>query len=171
MPTEFESDHEDENDDGDDQQQSQSRSSQNDLRNLRKKAKDYDELAAKVALYERNETFRAAGIDPNDPKAKYFVKGYDGELSAEAIKAEAEAAGLLQTKEAQEQQQQVSAEEALRRKQQELSHSRMDGAGAGAAPQTPDAQADLIAKMESAKSMEELLQIATNAGLPTSLNR
>ena len=50
---------------------------------------------AKLASYERQDTFRSAGIDLSDPRAKYFVKGYEGELDVEAIRMEAEAAGFI----------------------------------------------------------------------------
>tara|TARA_B100000131_G_scaffold54615_1_gene49723 strand:- start:403 stop:873 length:471 start_codon:yes stop_codon:yes gene_type:complete len=50
---------------------------------------------AKLASYERQDTFRSAGIDLTDPRAKYFVKGYEGELDVDAIRMEAEAAGFL----------------------------------------------------------------------------
>ena len=36
-----------------------------------------------------------AGIDPNNPLAKYFMKGYEGELNADAIKAAALEAQLI----------------------------------------------------------------------------
>lgn len=65
------------------------------LKALRAKARQADELAAKLAAMERNEAFRNAGLDPNDPKAKYFVKGYDGEINTDAIKAAATEAGFL----------------------------------------------------------------------------
>jgi hypothetical protein len=39
--------------------------------------------------------FAKAGIDPASPQAKYFVKGYDGDLTPEAIRAAAEEAQLI----------------------------------------------------------------------------
>jgi len=45
--------------------------------------------------YERRDTFRSAGLDLDDARIKYFVKGYEGELDAEAIRQEATAAGFL----------------------------------------------------------------------------
>lgn len=65
------------------------------LRALRQKARQADELAARLAAMERNEAFRSAGLDPNDPKAKYFVKGYDGEVNVDAIRTAATEAGFL----------------------------------------------------------------------------
>lgn len=66
------------------------------LRALRQKARQADELAAKLAAMERTEMFRNAGIDPGDARARYFVKGYEGELNVDAIKAAASEAGFLQ---------------------------------------------------------------------------
>lgn len=48
-----------------------------------------------VETLKRELAFRKAGIDPDNPKAKYLVKGYDGPLEAEAIIAEAKAAGVI----------------------------------------------------------------------------
>lgn len=59
---------------------------------LREARKDAD--AGKAAV--RETAFLKAGINPDDPKARYFLKGYDGELTAEAITAEAVAAGLVE---------------------------------------------------------------------------
>lgn len=171
MPTEYESDYDGDDDGSDGQNGQQAGPSQNDLRELRKKAKAHDELVKKVAQFERDSAFRDAGINPSDPKAKYFVKAYDGEMTADAIKAEAQAAGVLQTEEQRQEasNQQQAADQ--QRQSQEQAHSRMDGAGAGGQSIAPDAQAELVAKMEGAKSMDELIQIATAAGMPTNLNR
>tara|TARA_Y100000401_G_C8295155_1_gene210921 strand:+ start:477 stop:956 length:480 start_codon:yes stop_codon:yes gene_type:complete len=54
-----------------------------------------DQLAQQLANYERRDTFRSAGLDPDDSRVKYFVKGYEGELDVEAIRQEASAAGFL----------------------------------------------------------------------------
>ena len=54
-----------------------------------------DQLAQPLANYERRDTFRSAGLDPDDSRVKYFVKGYEGELDVEAIRQEASAAGFL----------------------------------------------------------------------------
>lgn len=48
-----------------------------------------------VDTLKRENAFLKAGIKPDDPKAKYFVRGYDGELTADAILAEAKAAGVI----------------------------------------------------------------------------
>jgi len=48
-----------------------------------------------LASYKRRDAFRSAGLDPDDAKVSYFVKGYEGELDAQSIAAEATAAGFL----------------------------------------------------------------------------
>ena len=66
------------------------------LENRAKKAEDSQaDLAAKLADYERRDTFRSAGLDPDDSRVKYFVKGYDGDMDPEAIREEAAAAGFI----------------------------------------------------------------------------
>ena len=69
-----------------------------DLRALRKAAKERDDLAARMAQQERELAFAKAKLDLDDPKIKYFVKAYDGELTPEAIRTQAEADGFLEAR-------------------------------------------------------------------------
>lgn len=69
------------------------------LRRARKEAKKAQQEAAEA---KRQMAFLKAGIDPESPKARYFVKGYEGDIDVEAIRAEALAAGIIE-----EQQEQV----------------------------------------------------------------
>jgi hypothetical protein len=62
---------------------------------LRRARKAKDKAERELASLRRQMAFRDAGISPDDPKFSYFVKGYDGEVSAEAIRAEALKAGFL----------------------------------------------------------------------------
>jgi hypothetical protein len=55
-------------------------------------AKQAAEARAEAA--ERQLAFAQAGVPLSDPRSKYFVKGYEGELTAEAIQAEAATFGL-----------------------------------------------------------------------------
>ena len=68
-------------------------------RELETRAKEAEQKAADLELQlssiQRRDTFRSAGLDPDDARVKYFVKGYEGELDSEAIRQEAEAAGFL----------------------------------------------------------------------------
>ena len=63
-------------------------------RELEAKAKRADELEAQVQQMQRKEVFRDAGLDPSNKMTEYFMKGYEGELSVDAIQAEATSAGL-----------------------------------------------------------------------------
>jgi ribosomal protein L12E/L44/L45/RPP1/RPP2 len=56
-------------------------------REAKAEAKELREQAARAADAERRLAFAEAGVKLDDPKAKYFVKGYDGEQDAGAIKS------------------------------------------------------------------------------------
>ena len=62
------------------------------LNNLEKKAR---EMEARASAAERKLAFAQAGIDLSDAKMKYFVNGYDGEITADSIKKAATEAGFL----------------------------------------------------------------------------
>lgn len=111
-------------------------------------------LAEELAAFQRTSAFRDAGVDPNDPKARYFVKGYDGELTVEAIKAEAEAAGLLEQESTIPASEQRAAEQAA-----EIT------AGADA-PQYLDKQAEYEAEMAKAVTKEEIFAVMDKYGSP-----
>ena len=67
------------------------------LRQLRKKAKDADRLTRENAdlLADRRElAFLKAGVDTSTPVGQLFMKAYDGELDATAIKEGYEALGM-----------------------------------------------------------------------------
>ena len=68
-------------------------------RDLENRAKEAEEKAATLELelssIQRRDTFRSAGLDLDDARTKYFVKGYEGELDVEAIRQEATMAGFL----------------------------------------------------------------------------
>lgn len=66
------------------------------IRALEKKAKERDDFATKLEKFERESTFRAAGLDPSNARHARFIKGYDGELDAEAIKTTAIAEEFLE---------------------------------------------------------------------------
>lgn len=68
------------------------------LRRAQKEAKKAQREAEEA---KRAMAFLKAGIDPDSPKAKYFVKGYEGDIDVEAIKAEALAAGIIEAPDAQ----------------------------------------------------------------------
>ncbi len=127
-----------------------------DLRNLRKAAKERSDLAARLAAQERELAFAKAKLDLDDPKIEYFVKGYDGDLTPDAIRAKAEEAGFLAA-----QKQQPPADEVTAQR-------RIANASSGAT-ETPDPNlAELIGQ---AQTQEEVMKLITQAGLPTTWNR
>lgn len=70
------------------------------IRQLEEKAKRAAELEQRLATVERDAAFaKALGTAATDPKMKYFVAAYDGELTPEAIRNEAVSAGFLGVKE------------------------------------------------------------------------
>jgi hypothetical protein len=62
------------------------------VRRLEKEAQAGREAIARLEAMERESSFIKAGVPVDDPAAKYFVKGYEGEASPEAIKAAWDAA-------------------------------------------------------------------------------
>lgn len=63
---------------------------------LEKRVKDYGDAEAKIAAAERRAAFAEAGI-PSGGLADYFRKGYEGEMTADAIRKAAADAGLTGT--------------------------------------------------------------------------
>jgi hypothetical protein len=52
-------------------------------------------LESELVGLKRTEAFRQAGLDPTDARQSYFVKGYDGEVDADAIRQAALTAGFI----------------------------------------------------------------------------
>jgi hypothetical protein len=69
--------------------------SRSQIRALEKKAKERDDLATQLAQLTAERTFIEAGIDPKNTQHQYFMRGYDGEITVDAIKAKATEAGFL----------------------------------------------------------------------------
>lgn len=67
------------------------------VREMEAKAKAHDDAEARAVAAERQLAFAKAGIDlsTDDEKAQFFMQGYQGELDPAAIKAKAEAFGVL----------------------------------------------------------------------------
>lgn len=64
-------------------------------RDLEGRAKAGDEAVAELAQLRRELSFRDAGIDPNSKQGQYFIRGYDGEMTVDAIRNEASELGLV----------------------------------------------------------------------------
>jgi hypothetical protein len=128
-------------------------------RELETRAKEAEQKAADLELelssIQRRDTFRSAGLDPDDARVKYFVKGYEGELDAEAIRQEAMAAGFLGEDSPQIVQNSV-LDNTLR------AEERILVAGEGG---DPVSQADLEARIKATTSEDELRQLLESEGI------
>lgn len=83
-------------------------------RELEDRAKAGDEAVAQLAQLQRELSFRDAGVDPNTKQGQYFMRGYDGEMTADAIRAEAAELGLTgQSVQAQQPQVDYGAEQRI----------------------------------------------------------
>lgn len=90
--------HDEDNDSGQEQSSQQERNPlRAQLKRLERENRALKEKATAGETAARDLAFLKAGVDPDSPKAKYFVKAYDGDLTVEAIKAEAVAAGLVES--------------------------------------------------------------------------
>lgn len=65
------------------------------IKDLESEIKSLRQVAAEAEQTKRESAMLKAGVNPDDPAARYFVKAYDGELSVDAIKQAAVEARLL----------------------------------------------------------------------------
>lgn len=132
-------------------------------RGLRRAANKSKKLESELNELRRELAFARAGISMDDPKMKYFIRGYDGELTAEAIREAAEDAGFLNFQQVMEQPE-TSQQEAP----EAAAQQRVMRASVGAA--TEDISEDAaIARMEEAMQeggIEALLEVAQQYGIP-----
>jgi hypothetical protein len=63
---------------------------------LRRAKKAREKAEKELADMRKQMAFAKAGIDTDDPKTAYFVRAYEGEVTAEAIRAEAIKVGFIQ---------------------------------------------------------------------------
>lgn len=131
-------------------------------RDLRAVAKRGKKALAENEQLRRELAFTKAGINPDDPRMKYFVRGYDGELSADAIKTAALEAGFLQ--------QEAPAPVPVAVEQADFSaQERVMQASAGAVAEDVT-EAAAVARLEQAMAeggVEAMLEVARQYGLPT----
>ena len=123
--------------------------------NLKLSHDENSEMRIELDALRREKTFRSAGLDPDDSRVKYFVKGYDGELDAEAIRQEAMAAGVLGQNSAP-----VQAEAAMQDAMQ--AEQRIQAAGEGGDPVLPP---NFMEQVKAATSEQEVQQLAAAHGI------
>lgn len=132
-----------------------------DIKSLRRAANSKKKLEQELAEARRELAFARAGIDPDDPKMRYFVRGYDGEMSAAAVRSAAVEAGFLP---GQPQQADVSSAQA----QVAAAQDRVMQASAGAVQEDVSEDAAL-ARMQAAMEeggIEAMLDVARQYGIP-----
>lgn len=123
---------------------------------LEKQAKERSEAVARAERAERQLAFAQAGIPLNDKKFTYFLKGYDGDTDADAIREAAVEAGLLEGEA-----EQASPEQ----RQEQQAHQRMDAATRGQAVDELDVDAAMAGAFEQGGS-EQLQQWLAARGVP-----
>lgn len=107
---------------------------------------------------KRENAFLKAGINVDDPRMSYFFKGYDGELTADAILTAAKAAGFIAE---QKQDPQTSADLA--------SEQRVVAASSGGAAETAtfQAAAQQMSEVLTQGGSQALAQLLAQQGVPT----
>lgn len=137
--------------------------SQQDIKSLRRAANQKKKLEAELESAKRELAFARAGLPLDDPRMRYFVKGYDGDMTAEAIREAALEAGFLASQQPQESGPDPHMQAAAAAQQ------RVMQASAGAT--TPDSsEASALAHLEQAMQeggVEALLEVARQYGIPT----
>ena len=118
------------------------------MRELEDRNKALEAQAKEAEAAKRELAFVKAGVDPDSAAAKYFVKGYDGELTPEAIRAAAEEANLIPS-----QKKEVAAEQ--------QAWNRV--AQASRAGETSDAPVDYSQRINAAKSSDEVMALLAQA--------
>jgi CheY-like chemotaxis protein len=96
----------------------------------------------------RELAFVKAGIDPDLPVAKYFMKGYDGEIEVDAIRQAAIEAQIIRDAQAEQTKQEAAA----------WDRTSKIAAGSGSEPEM-----DWVTRINQAKSAAEVEQLLQQA--------
>ena len=119
------------------------------MKELESEVKALREKAAEAEKLQKELAFSKAGIPMDAPMAKYFIKGYEGEFTPEAIRKAAEEANLLQ----------AQAQAAPTQEQQ--AWARMQKASS--AGQTSEPVVDWNSRINQAKDANEVMQLLAQA--------
>ena len=120
------------------------------LRNLEAKNKELEAKLSEATEAQRKLAFVEAGVDITSPASRYFVKGYDGEMTADAIRQAAQETnliGAMQTKP------EVQAEQQAWNRV-----SKAKSLGENSEPEM-----DWNTKIRNAKSQDEVMQLLAQA--------
>lgn len=135
---------------------------QQDIKSLRRAANQKKKLEAELDSMRRELAFARAGLPLDDPKMRYFVKGYDGEMTAESIREAALEAGFL----ASQQQQEPGPDPQMHATA--AAQQRVMQASSGAIAED-SSEASALAALESAMregGVEAMLDVARQFGIP-----
>jgi hypothetical protein len=135
-----------------------------DIRSLRAAAKGKKQLEQELAELKRELAFAKAGLPMSDPKMNYFIKGYDGEMTADAIRQAALEAGFLASQQQGPDPALTAAGEAQQRVMQASSGVAFEGLTEEAA----------LAQLEAAMQeggIEAMLDVARQFGIPTNIEQ
>jgi len=151
-------------DDYSDDDEASENSGQGNIRDLRRAANKSKKLENELSSLKRELAFARAGLPLDDPKMNYFIKGYDGEMTAESIRQAALEAGFIAAQaQAQEQAQDAGLQAAASAQQ------RVIAASAGAVVED-SSEASALAHLEQAMAeggVEALMEVARQYGIPT----
>lgn len=120
------------------------------MKQLEKELQQSKQALAEAEALKKEMAFIKAGIPMDNPMAKYFIKGYDGDVSAEAIRQAAEEANLIQ-----------KAAENAQAKSEADAWSRITKAQR--AGETSDPVVDWNTKLNQARNEQEVMQILAQA--------
>lgn len=120
------------------------------MRLLEKEAAELKKQLAEAEAVKREMAFIKAGVPMDNPVAKYFVKGYDGEVSPEAIRQAAEEANLI-----------AKAADDAKAKSEAQAWGRITKAQR--AGETSEPVVDWSTKINQARSEQEVMQILAQA--------
>jgi hypothetical protein len=118
------------------------------MRELEQQVKAFEAKAKEAEAAQRELAFVKAGVNPDSAAAKYFVKGYDGELTPEAIRAAAEEANLVSS----EKKEAAGEQQAWNRVAQ-----------ASRAGETSEAPVDYVQRFNNTKSADEVMALIAQA--------
>ena len=136
----------------------------NDIKSLRRAANSKKKLEQELNEVRRELAFTRAGINPDDPKMRYFVKGYDGEMTADAVRQAAMESGFL----ASQQQGPDPVVQAVSSAQQ-----RVMTASAGAVIEDSTEEAAIYRMQQAMEEggIDAMLDVARQYGLPTTIDQ
>jgi len=120
------------------------------MKQLEKELQQSKQALAEAEAIKRENAFMKAGIPMDDPMAKYFVKGYDGEITAEAIRAAAQEANLIQK----------AADDAKAKSEADAWNRITKAQRAG---ETSEPVVDWNTKLNQARNEQEVMQILAQA--------